>query len=390
MRHLLHDCNTLPRCDRPIRQTVVWFSTFLLLCAGSAGAKAQAEPREVGTMIASGNVIWVLATDSGTVQLFMSRGYRDALARPMVLNAQQLAAWTDSVGALKRPSTGLVEMRMAASDGTGPMLIRWLSPDSAGLRIEEDSTTVVRLGETSARQLVDLLAQATQRTSQLSGQSVTPDVNPAAASAPTTSVARAAERLDSAILAPVSQPEQAVDTASALPVRVPSLEPSLDQTIPRDAAPAQVDLAASRGPAAVAVNAAPPPQLTLADKHIQTPLGPFVVPGAKLVDRDTQINYCYTELGLRYDRRLTGEVTVRVNLSAAGVADTVEVTKRTWDGVAAAEVESCMRALIEDWSFSADSTLQPRTIELHFALAPTTGIRAVAANAPDPAAAPPR
>ena len=120
---------------------------------------------------------------------------------------------------------------------------------------------------------------------------------------------------------------------------------------------------------------------------IETPLGPFVVPGAKLVDHDTQIGYCYSELGLRYDPRLTGDVTVRVNLSGAGVPDTVEVTKRTWDGVAAAEVESCMRALIEDWSFDADASDQPRTIELHFTLAPGAGIRSVAANvpAPDPA-----
>jgi hypothetical protein len=152
---------------------------------------------------------------------------------------------------------------------------------------------------------------------------------------------------------------------------VPNIQPSIDATLPRDASPSNEKLETRRTPVAVAeVKADSLPLAALLDKHIQTPLGPFVVPGAKLLDHDTEIRYCYTELGLRYDRHLTGDVTVRVSVSEAGAADTVEVTKRTWDGVAAAEVESCMRAMIEDWSFDDRQPSDSKTVELHFTLTP--------------------
>jgi len=152
---------------------------------------------------------------------------------------------------------------------------------------------------------------------------------------------------------------------------MPNLHPSIDPNGPHDARASAASLASRREGAVVAeVKAERLPPITNLDKHIDTPLGPFVVPAAKLVDHDTQIRYCYTELGLRYDRHLTGDVTVRVSLSSAGLADTVEVTNRTWDGVPAAEVESCMRALIEDWSFDDRQPPDARTVELHFTLTP--------------------
>lgn len=161
------------------------------------------------------------------------------------------------------------------------------------------------------------------------------------------------------------------DSTPAAPTLEPDLQPSTDANIPRDASPSTETLEARRAPVTIAeVKADSLPPATLLDKHIQTPLGPFVVPGTKLVNHDTEIRYCYTELGLRYDRHLTGDVTVRVNVSDAGAADTVEVTKRTWDGVAAAEVESCMRALIEDWSFDDRQPSDAKTVELHFTLTP--------------------
>lgn len=165
-------------------------------------------------------------------------------------------------------------------------------------------------------------------------------------------------------------PAPPVDSTPAQP-RLPDLRPSIDPNVPRDARASVAALESRRETAVVAeVRAVRLPPVTNLDKHIDTPLGPFTVPAAKLVDHDTQIAYCYTELGLRYDRRLTGEVTVRVSLDNAGFADTVEVTKRTWDGVPAAEVESCMRALIADWTFDDGQPPDSRTVELHFTLTP--------------------
>jgi len=169
---------------------------------------------------------------------------------------------------------------------------------------------------------------------------------------------------------PAPAAQARVDSAPAQPL-VPNLKPSIDPNVPSDARASSATLVSrGDGPLVGEVKVDRLPPVTNLDKHIDTPLGPFVVPAAKLVDRDTQIRYCYTELGLRYDRHLTGEVTVRVSLNSAGFADTVEVTKRTWDGVPAAEVESCMRALIEDWSFDDRQPPDSRTVELHFTLTP--------------------
>lgn len=169
----------------------------------------------------------------------------------------------------------------------------------------------------------------------------------------------------------------------------PNIQPSIDASIPRDEPTSDTNLETRRAAVAIAevrVDSLAPGALL--DKHIQTPLGPFVVPGAKLLDHDTEIRYCYTELGLRYDRHLTGDVTVRVSVSNAGAADTVEVTKRTWDGVAAAEVESCMRAMIEDWSFEDRQPTDSKTVELHFTLTPAMRTAATDAAAVQPSSQP--
>jgi hypothetical protein len=384
MPHATNDLDLTSRFGSFPHRVAAFVSAAMLLCGwGSTGA-AQAQPRDIGTMTVSGSVLWVRATDAGQVQLFMSRGYRDALARPAVLDAAPLAAWADSARALQRPTTGMAETRCGAPNDADLVLDRWLSSDSAGLRIQQNGTTVVRMDDTSARQLVDLLAEASRVARQLSGPPAA-----ATAQAATTTVVEptpvSATSVATATVAATPAPP-VEDTIPALPVRTPLLQPSIDRTIPSDALTVGTTFAATATPAAPrALDAQPLPPATLADKHIQTPLGPFVVPGAKLADHDAQIAYCYTELGVRYDRRLTGDVTVRVSLSSAGVPDTVEVTKRSWDGVAAAEVESCMRALIEDWSFSSDDASKPTMIELHFTLAPSTGIRAVAVRLPDAA-----
>jgi hypothetical protein len=404
-------------------------STIALLVMSASPAAAQTSNLEVGTVLTSGKVIWVRATTSGAVEFFMSQGYRDALARPSIVDANRLAQWTDNARALHAPATGVADAKSAADSGLA--FDRWVGTDSSGLEIREDGSTVLRVSDTPARELVDLLARGAQLTQHLSAPArpvavaasatvgkdtaIHPSAQaaPAPVSAPTPTPAPEPEPAPAARAATITMQQVAVaspspastetaapvsvaapampvppsespapaeaatpapapvDSAPPAIVREPNLEPSIDANIPRDPAPRVPNLAARRGAVAVAdVTASPLPPAELLDKHIQTPLGPFVVPGAKLIDRDTQIKYCYTELGLRYDRHLTGDVTVRVNVSDAGLADTVEVTKRTWDGVAAAEVESCMRALIEDWSFEDRQPADSKTIELHFTLTP--------------------
>lgn len=376
-----------------------------LLVSLAMPAGAQTSNLEVGSVVTAGNVIWVRATTSGSVAFFMSRGYRDALARPTMVDANRLALWTDSAKVLQAPASGVADAR-APSD-SGLAFDRWVGTDSSGLEITRDGSTILRVSDSPAREVVDLLARGAELTRRLSAPSQpvaiaraqpkpqpapafapipapapapipAPAPPPAPAPAPTitmsqiaVSPASATSEITPVTVAVVAPPRPPVDSSPPQPPRAPNLQPSIDANLPREA-PASTAMFQSRRETAgfAEVKAERLPPVTTLDKHIDTPLGPFVVPAAKLVDHDTQIKYCYTELGLRYDRHLTGEVTVRVSLDDAGFADTVEVTKRTWDGVPAAEVESCMRALIEDWSFDNRQPPDARTVELHFTLTP--------------------
>jgi len=97
----------------------------------------------------------------------------------------------------------------------------------------------------------------------------------------------------------------------------------------------------------------PPPPAQPTDKLIRTPLGPFTVPAALLSDRDKQAQYCYRQLGLKYTPDLKGEITVKLSLGTDGAVHDAVVTKRSWQGISAGEVESCVRALAHDWTFAA-------------------------------------
>ena len=363
----------------PRSSKLIW-TALLLFLSPSPAVAAQQSDLEVGTVVAAGNVIWVRATRSGAVEFFMSQGYRDALARLYVVDANRLAQFTDSAKALRAPATGVADAR-AASD-TGLAFERWVGADSSGLEILRDGSTILRVSETPARELVDLLSRGAELARQVS----TP-ARPVASVATVQSTERVAKATVEPLstlapapaaaitvrpepVAPEAPPAIAPERPVLSPALIPVLTPSVDANILRSASPRDETGTKRAGVIVANVAAAPPPLLMPVDKHVDTPLGPFVVPAAKLVDHDTQINYCYTELGLRYDRRLTGTVTVRVSLNDAGAPDTVEVTKRTWDGVAAAEVESCMRALIEDWSFEDRQPPDSRTVELHFTLTP--------------------
>jgi len=107
-----------------------------------------------------------------------------------------------------------------------------------------------------------------------------------------------------------------------------------------------------------------------ADLHITTPLGPFVIPAALLTDHDAEVRYCYTQLGARYDPKLAGDLTVRLELTEDGDVKDAVVTKRTWQGISAGEVEACVRALMRVWKYSpaeAASSNGVKEVNLHFA-----------------------
>ena len=115
----------------------------------------------------------------------------------------------------------------------------------------------------------------------------------------------------------------------------------------------------------------PPHPEPPADKLIHTPLGPFTVPGALLADRDKEAQYCYTQLGLKYNPDLKGEITVKVLVGSDGAVQDAVVAKRSWQGISAGEVESCVRALAHDWTFaSSDPSITDGAKLLNFSFAP--------------------
>jgi hypothetical protein len=122
---------------------------------------------------------------------------------------------------------------------------------------------------------------------------------------------------------------------------------------------------------AVGDTAVPPHVDAPADKLIRTPLGPFTVPGALLSDRDKEAQYCYTQLGLKYSPDLRGEITVRLSLRTDGAVEDAVVIKRSWQGISAGEVESCVRALAHDWTFASnDPSVAGGAKSLTFSFAP--------------------
>lgn len=124
-------------------------------------------------------------------------------------------------------------------------------------------------------------------------------------------------------------------------------------------------------PAPPVVATAPRPASAPSDKKIDLPLGELVIPAALLGDRNAQVQYCYRQVGFKYDSQLAGQLIVRVTLGDGGVVTDVKVIRRNWDGVSAGEVESCIRALIREWTFAAnDPSVAVGTTEFTFTFKP--------------------
>ena len=168
----------------------------------------------------------------------------------------------------------------------------------------------------------------------------------------------------------IPAPKRVVATPIADSVATPLATP-LASSVATPVAPAIVSVPAPSTPAAAPDTAVAPHADAPVDKLIRTPLGPFTVPAALLADRDKEAQYCYTQLGLKYNPDLKGEITVKLSLASDGTVQDAAVTKRSWQGISAGEVESCVRALARDWSFApTDSTIVDGAKLLTFSFAP--------------------
>ena len=67
--------------------------------------------------------------------------------------------------------------------------------------------------------------------------------------------------------------------------------------------------------------------------------------------RNSQLQFCYTEYGLKVNPALAGSVSVAVTLTSEGSVTGVDITNRTWSGAGSSEAESCIKQRISGWKF---------------------------------------
>jgi hypothetical protein len=75
--------------------------------------------------------------------------------------------------------------------------------------------------------------------------------------------------------------------------------------------------------------------------------------GTFVRSRSSQIQFCYSEYGLKVNPSLAGSVTTAITLTSSGSVTSVDASGRSWSGPGASEAESCIRNKIRAWRFPA-------------------------------------
>jgi hypothetical protein len=402
-----------------------------LLLVTAASAHAQTAFRETGSVTVGGYLVWVRGTNAKVVELFVGRGFRDAFAKAHEMDAARLQQWIDSVRAVAPTSsndstTADAQLRGSVL-GTDVTMMRRVGGTFSGLRLLVSGEDPIRMAEPTARDFIAMLDSAARVTRELSVlppsimasmpmQSAAPaadapamemkvaTTSPAAPAVSASPIVVAAEKpapvpsprasnmgpstADPApelVLAAPSEPVALIASREEVaPLPVPAIVPRAPTRalakpathepvvtpIPTSVATPRV-VAVAPAPAPAPDTVTPPHPDVPSDKLIHTPLGPFTIPGALLSDRDKQAQYCYTQLGLKYNPELKGEITVKLSLRSDGGVQDAVVTKRSWQGISAGEVESCVRALAHDWTFaSSDPSITDGAKLLTFSFAP--------------------
>jgi len=364
-----------------------------LLLGAPVLARAQTAFRETGSMTVGGYLVWVRGTNARVVELFVGHGFRDAFAKAHDMDAARLQQWIDSVRAIQPvpaddSSASDAQLR-GTTMGGDVTLMRRVGGSYSGLRVLVNGEEPIRMAEPTARDFIAILDSAARVTRELSvpPPSIMASM-PIGDAAPRVAAPREAPQVE-APAAPVTAlaSTMGASTADAPPELVlqgPSAKvapvaetPALSQlpapviAPPARGAVVEAPAAEARALAAAPDTAVAPHADVPSDKLIRTPLGPFTIPGALLSDRDKEAQYCYTQLGLKYNPDLKGEITVKLSLRTDGGVDEAVVVKRSWQGISAGEVEACVRALAHDWTFASnDPSIADGAKSLTFSFTP--------------------
>jgi hypothetical protein len=94
-------------------------------------------------------------------------------------------------------------------------------------------------------------------------------------------------------------------------------------------------------------------------------LSPAVL-GDVIRQRQQLLQYCYTELGLRADAALAGQIVVRLVIQQDGTVSEVTIAQHHWSGHGADKVEACIQDRVMLWEFPTAQRASTHEIQLIF------------------------
>jgi hypothetical protein len=323
---------------------------------GSATVSRQAREKETGMLHWGTTVVWFRATDSDSVQVFASAGFRNPFAHPVTVSADDIDRWaefTQRLVVLSGAASAASPDSAATSPDTAHMIlgagdvILETTSDQDGMALRMNIGANRQDGLTAM-----LFADGAPTTAAA--------LHDAARTARTLHVA-AAEAQAAAAAAP-----QAVASArsAAAPAPAPAPPPaSAPRAVPAVTAHNAVH-PATRGMTPVVVSATATPVTKAGDP---TPGGVDDVTVRNLVQQwQPELLYCYTEYGLRSHPELSGTAVVRVGLSQDGLVGYVGIVRHSWSGQGSADVENCIRTKVSAWRFPPAAAASAHEFPLSF------------------------
>jgi hypothetical protein len=328
----------------------------------SHAVSRQAREKETGMLHWGTTVVWFRATDSDSVQVFASAGFRNPFAHPITVSADDVDRWAEF-------TQRLVVLSGAAADA---------APDSAGAP-PDTAHMVLGAGDVTLETTSDQDGMALRMNIGANRQdgvtamlfadgapTAAAALHDAARTARTLYVAAAAQA--QAAAAAAAAPQTAASTRSA----TPSASAPVAASASASAAPAATTMSAhnavhptTRGMTPVVVSATSTPVAKTAGDP--TPGGVDDVTVRNLVQQwQPELLYCYTEYGLRSHPDLSGTAVVRVGLAQDGTVGYVGIVRHSWSGEGSADVENCIRTKVSAWRFPPAALASAHEFPLSF------------------------
>jgi hypothetical protein len=299
----------------------------------------QSHDRETAELHWGATVVWFRATDSGSVQVFASPGFRNPFAHPVTVSAEDMDRWAEF-------AQRLVVLSGAASAA---------NPDSAP-PAGDTAHMILGAGDVTLETASDqegLALKMNIGANRQDGQTAMlfADGAPTAAAA-MHDAARTARNLHiAAVAAAQAQAQAQAQAAAAAAASAASVHNASHAT--------------TRGMAPVVVSATATP--VGKGGSDPTPAGVDDATVRNLVKQwQPELLYCYTEYGLRAHPDLSGTAVVRVALAQDGVVGYVGIVRHSWSGEGSDDVENCIRTKVATWRFPPAAAASAHEFPLSF------------------------